>query len=477
MATHVFRTSDVRKPLMVCAFFVTPIMLSGASHYVRSDAAGTGSGADWANACPDFTGVCAPSSMVRGDTYYVADGVYAARRFNTPTSGSNVITIKKATILDHGTNIGWSNTLGDGSAVFTGSVYFVSDHWILDGQQRSSLTAGHGFKIDKQTAPDSSAGIFIGDPYLGKGGTAANNVTLQYFEVAGSGDRSDPKLFIDHGLQAALQNSQRDLTIRYFYVHDSGGVGLKLENLTNVVIEHGYITRNHSTPASHSEGIAARSIHAFTTRYCMFVDIEGTAHLTTPGGSDGVGSNWSIYGNVFARTPGNPYGIARVGNGAVYFLATQISGDVYVVNNTIVNMNNGLDGAGPGTIALNRTGNQLGRVYVVNNLWFKSDYVYSTCDSCEYFAWKSNSYYQTPGAVDPDPTKEVSPVDPFVNSSSGNYRLSVPTAAGTQLVSPFHLDPIGRLRGGDGAWDRGAYEYVVQSQTVGAPTGLAASSR
>src|SRR5262249_909636 len=60
--------------------------------YVRQGATGSGSGADWSNACTDFVGSCASSSLIRGATYYVADGNYAARAWNTGTSGTSVIT-------------------------------------------------------------------------------------------------------------------------------------------------------------------------------------------------------------------------------------------------------------------------------------------------------------------------------------------------------------------------------------------------
>src|SRR5262245_52847243 len=72
-----------------------------ANHYVRSSATGVGNGSDWTNACTDFTGSCAVSNLVRGDTYYVATGTYGSRTFNTPTSGTLTITIKGATAADH----------------------------------------------------------------------------------------------------------------------------------------------------------------------------------------------------------------------------------------------------------------------------------------------------------------------------------------------------------------------------------------
>ena len=52
-----------------------------ANHYIRDG--GNGNGTDWNNAWDDL-----PSSLTRGDTYYVADGTYGAYQFNDAASGS-----------------------------------------------------------------------------------------------------------------------------------------------------------------------------------------------------------------------------------------------------------------------------------------------------------------------------------------------------------------------------------------------------
>src|SRR5438874_2331435 len=63
-------------------------LLCAANHYVRAGAAGSGD--DWTNACGDLTGACSPSSMIRGDTYYVAGGAYCAGGclFDGPEAGT-----------------------------------------------------------------------------------------------------------------------------------------------------------------------------------------------------------------------------------------------------------------------------------------------------------------------------------------------------------------------------------------------------
>src|SRR5688572_24108169 len=89
-----------------------------ANKCVRSDAVGTGTGDDWTNA---YTAL--PANLTRGDTYYIADGTYAAYTFDDANSGTTRIVVKKATESDHGPSTGWLSAYGDGQAVW-GSIVF-----------------------------------------------------------------------------------------------------------------------------------------------------------------------------------------------------------------------------------------------------------------------------------------------------------------------------------------------------------------
>src|SRR5688500_15956381 len=116
------RRRNVRKLVHVVAVAMAGLMVAAsaqaADHYIRQGATGNGSGNDWANACPGFTGACAVSSMVRGDIYWVADGSYGNLTLDRGASGSLAITVKKATPAVHGANTGWADSFGDGQASF-----------------------------------------------------------------------------------------------------------------------------------------------------------------------------------------------------------------------------------------------------------------------------------------------------------------------------------------------------------------------
>src|SRR5687768_17254029 len=59
----------------LCLFAASAAL--AADRYVRQGATGSGNGSDWTNA---YTSL--PASLVRGDTYYVADGTYAGYTFD-----------------------------------------------------------------------------------------------------------------------------------------------------------------------------------------------------------------------------------------------------------------------------------------------------------------------------------------------------------------------------------------------------------
>src|SRR5271166_2850 len=77
--------------------FASGLPAEAANHYIRSGASGSGTGADWTYACKGFSGACAVGSLVRGDTYYVGAGSYPGITFNTPDSGTSLISIIGAT--------------------------------------------------------------------------------------------------------------------------------------------------------------------------------------------------------------------------------------------------------------------------------------------------------------------------------------------------------------------------------------------
>jgi hypothetical protein len=102
-----------------------------------------------------------------------------------------------------------------------------------------------------------------------------------------------------------------------------------------------------------------------------------------------------------------------------------------------------------------------------NPLYFYNNTVYKvTTLGNNAVTAKNNIFYQTGNAVATG--NVIVSTDIFVNSAggdvlNGDFHLKATAGArdiGTDLGSPYNLDPDGNTRGADGKWDMGAFEYT-----------------
>jgi len=148
--------------LFLIFLLAMPSFVWAENHFVRADANGNSDGSDWANA---FSGL--PSTLIRGDTYYIADGEYGSYRFDDPANGDQVITIRKATNEDYGGGRHWDTVYGDGVAHFSspGTVWMITtDDWIFDGAVGGgpgSWQSGHGIHVECTTGNNNTRVISI----------------------------------------------------------------------------------------------------------------------------------------------------------------------------------------------------------------------------------------------------------------------------------------------------------------------------
>ena len=114
-------------------------------------------------------------TLQRGSTYYLASGNYNSYNFTTATSGTSLITIKKASDSDHGTETGWNAGYGSsGQAVFSGGMSLTAGGFVtIDGAYE------YGFKF---VVPDGGQGFFVG----GTSSAPRSNITLRYIDIAGT---------------------------------------------------------------------------------------------------------------------------------------------------------------------------------------------------------------------------------------------------------------------------------------------------
>lgn len=418
--------------ILLALFFVCALanVSEAAVIYIRQGAAGNRSGMDWANAMPIL-----PATLVRGNTYYIADGSYPGFTFNTPQNGAWIY-IKKATIADHGTSAGWQNAYGDGKAVF-GPLKFTTGNYEINGQTGGGpgrWTTGHGFKVQYTSKSDLVRLINIPKN--------VSNLTFKHMELAYSPCSSCRGQDVVYGDRGGSNWKFQHMWMH----HPSRVVFFTGGNVSNILVENSLLERSgtNGSASQHSEVWAARDTHNVTFRYNLVRDYRSTGGIIM-----GRARNWNIYGNVFQWT--TDFG-PTANNGAIGSWSsdpTYYASNIKVHNNTFV----GLRSGGAGKIF--PIYKSLSGVSAHNNLWYNSPATGFGGGVTHGNNWFKNSSE----AKIVEAGKEVGSGDPFVNIAGADFRLRVPTRCGTLLGAPFNIDLAGAQRGRDGVWDKGAYEH------------------
>lgn len=173
---------------------------------------------------------------------------------------------------------------------------------------------------------------------------------------------------------------------------------------------------------------------------------------------------WSIFGNVFGISLNNPYDKIGPNTGVVTCINMQRCSKFGVYNNTFVGGNATLSFAEWGFIAANNslcTSNTF-----ENNLAFATTQPSGTwsnsCASTEDYNSYLNLGSNAPPSGGAHDVMANSVADPFVSESDHNYLFNGQTSyvgGGLTLPSPYNIDPLGNVRGTDGSWDRGAFQF------------------
>lgn len=406
--------------LLIYSLFLFIFNYVGASafaqttYYVLPEATGSANGSDWTNA---FSELSAP--MERGAIYYIGDGSYGSCTLDDPTSGSSYITIQKATNKDHGTDVGWDDTYGDGEAVFSG-FYITTSYWIIDGSIRGSdWKAAYGIKIDTLNGNDKGLRV--------PGGSDVSHITVKYVYFLGGGPDGSSR---SNDLVYSLSTGS-DFLFQYCYFYNSGRTHFLIRYTDSSTVEYCYFYLNESTTEQHSESFSCLEADSWTIRNNIFDTIEGTGVLMV-----GNGGGWKVYGNVF-------YNYESGANGIFAGWTAEYLQSGYFYNNTIVDSNYARIGF---------TNDE--DLVVKNNIFIDNTKVLFDGEVTHDF----NSYSGTNGYGETNSetglTKSI-----FEDSDNMDYRLSSETAEGDNTIDINYVDISGNYRGVDGILDRGAYEY------------------
>jgi hypothetical protein len=421
-----------------------PTQAPANTRYVGPTALGDQSGTDWANRAAWST-----VSLQRGFTYYVMDGNYSSRVLSTPVNGATPITIKKATIADHGENSsgGWSDTMGDGQASFAGTLNITTSNWIIDGQVRNESdwfdSASYGFSIG---SPTDEAQIIIKNY-----GNAPDNVTIKYVYCPGW-DAFMPKttmriyaIDVDDG---DGQSTSTGLVFHRMFVSNSNNVWF-LRTTSGAIVEYCASDNPKSNGPNHGEIVNLYfSGNNATVRHNKWRNsYTDTGGYTDNNGAYRHGGGTALVAITAAnglQFYGNVCWDFVVGDGALGYDG-QSSSNNRVYNNTFVR--------GTGFNSGCRWGSGTNNV-IQNNLWINC-----TTISIEGQTISHNGFTGAT-SIGTNAQSNISPTTLFTNYAGNDFTLKASTTAGATLAAPYNADMLGNTRGADGVWDRGAFERV-----------------
>lgn len=443
-----------------------PLSAFGANYYCGPTSAGSNDGSNWSNRL-DFDAV----TPTRGNTYYLAEGNYEAKTFNAVESGTSLITIKKCGTGD-GTcesAAGYSVSDHDGQAIFAGPMTFSTGYYTLDGNGThtipSSNTNDYGFKI----AYNSTTGWY-GVVSIGSSGPVSN-ITIKYTHIYNetNSDVNNETVMVRWHPSWNHTNTK----IQKCFIENGGKDGLQISASDYVLVERTYLKHLGKLTAE-SPDYHGQTVQAFygasnlVFRWNIWDRCEGQA-LISIGSTDQ--SNIRFYGNVVFC----PYGATCNGfntGGGILGGAwnTGVVSGLYEYNNTFV----GLDRA-----IMRLYSEELGE-----NAYGYNDIYYDIDTSAGYSYFDGYGYHLTGGGETPGggSTETEMASSSFSSYTTNNFRLTGATTAGLTLTSQgwwsggadsffgqldYATDMYGRIRGGDGTWDRGAFEFLPGNHTLG----------
>jgi hypothetical protein len=433
---------------LVLAFVcLIPTFSEAANQYVRPGATGRNDGSDWVNAYTKL-----PTSLKRGDSYYLAGGSYGGYIFADPVSGAAITTIKKATIADHGSTVGWLDAYGAAQAQF-GNIAFRTSNYVFDGVSGGgpgSWESGLGFKVQ-------GTNHTIDFPAV------VSNISIRHTDIQGGGraETADTDLLY-------LVNNFTNISIAYCFLHDvSRTMILSWPASGNgLLIEYSKFARNGN--AEHREAWSAGADSNVTVRFNLFEDIMGTGFIAIVN-SNGDATNWDIYGNIFYWTGKYVDGIINTGiimnryDGSAGPISVRAV-NWHIYNNIIANIR-----GGSFTARIAPEG-PLGTYVVENNIWYNNVAAGGSDGSLVDYNW----FYANGTNAKSGSNDIVGTSSPFVDAQpwlTGNWTLKA-SIPGQPLAAPYNMDMSGNTRGADGFFDRGALEYSKSAAAVTAPTNL-----
>jgi len=455
----------MRRGLRMVAFaaVVLPLFLTStnaANWFVRPNSAGSNTGADWNNAWS--TATIKWSNVHAGDTVWLAGGAYANGFTVEQAAGAegNHIVIKRATTADPPCTgaAGWSPAF-DTRVIIYGTVFFHGCKYVtFDGNKNAADE--YGIFLDRSThiAPWTGGIAMITTGIWTSGSQLpSTNLWLQRIELQGrcetsaGGQNSGGCVYICSG---SANQPMHGTLLDHLFVHDDSTL-LYVNNLINSVVQYSTLSNAVTyNAADHCDAIFFWPCHGSNVlRYIDSPNASSEAWLWEKTGD--VGGDYWIYGCTFWKT--KDY-FSPVGQSPFWGIITKTGasyGNFHVYNNVFIDHQ--------GALQLNGTG--LG-TEVYNNVFINS--VNGRKSGISDYNAYSGSYGGYTYPLADEPHSFVAAADALVDRVSGNLRPVSAIGSGYLRNKGLALrpdgyinrDPAGNIRGADGAWDIGVYEYA-----------------
>lgn len=415
-----------------------------ANWYVRASG-GSGAGTSWTAAWTMAQLSAAMGSLNPGDTVWFAGGTYGPYQLEITASGTagNVITFQRVTAADGvptaaaGWNPAFDSQIVHNAATGAVGLIISASYVTVDG--RTGLMGAAGGWVIHYAPGGNGSGVWNNAP--------ATHVTLRYITCWGPGivaQASDVR-----GLDITSTNLKSFWTVQYCEVGNGGDTSVYFAvaggTFTDILMEYCWIhdgdCLNEGTfhPNACILGPSNRSIFRYNKFYNIPVEGLFPAYDV---------SNMYVYGNLFYQ------GTLAPNNGRAFEVDhAAVATNVFLYNNTMDSLPLGFQCES----ALSSTG-----------CVFQNNIVWQGGGDAFQAGWTHDHNFYS--GTSSGGTGDISSgANPFVNSAAFDYHLTSAVAANRPrdkgiAIAPvsgqtINIDPDGNIRGADGNWDIGAYEY------------------
>lgn len=345
-----------------------------------------------------------------------------------------------------------------------------------------------------------------------KGISAVNSATTLTLGGSGAGTQTGVKYTVSQpgaagfyiGSPVSGSATVRDIGITSSYLHDISIPIYLIGNDSNITVRNDWIYTNFSDAAQHSNGISNQrpsggtvGVNNLIVSESILKNIQGTGFIVCLGGTC---DNWHIYNNIFYYTNDWDSICERKGDTTATCGVSKLSGDngsgsmqpggltnAVFFGNTIsgIHLKPGHPGADQAALVI-QLKDSSGNV-AQNNLWYNCtlggafndgssrkpnvvSHDYNTLLNTGYAPWAMSLSTHEAQIGASGPTIRGTAIDPFMSDSTGNFKLSSETVDahlnhGAGLASPYNVDFDQVLRGADGSWELGAFEFVNGKHT------------